>query len=79
MRTPFVIYGDLECLLEKMSTGHDNLKKSTTVVNEHTPSGYSLPTTPHSSFDTTKNKLDYYRGEDYIKEFCKVLKNMQQK
>ena len=26
-------------------------------------------------FDTTKNKFDYYRGIDCIKEFCKKLKD----
>ena len=39
MRAPFVIYADLECLLEKMSTSHNNPKKSsTTKINKHTPS-----------------------------------------
>ena len=28
----------------------------------------------HCSFDKTKNKLDYYRGEDCIKKFCKDLR-----
>ena len=60
MRAPFVIYADLECLPEKMSTCHNNPEKSsTTKINKHTPSGYSLFT--HCSFDTAENKLDYYR------------------
>ena len=43
MRTRFVIYADLECLLEKMSTCHnDPEKSSTSKVNKHTPSGYWL-------------------------------------
>ena len=34
MRAPFVIYADLECLLEKMSICHNDPKKSsTTKVN----------------------------------------------
>ena len=58
MRVPFVIYADLECLLEKMSTCHNNPKKSsTTKINKHTPAGYSLFT--HCSFDTRKIRLDY--------------------
>ena len=66
MRVPFIIYADLECLLEKMNTCHNNPEKSsTTKINKHTPSGYSLFT--HCSFDRTKNKLDYYRGKDCIK------------
>ena len=38
----------------------------------HTPSGYSLLT--HCSFDSTKNKLDCYRGQDCMEKFCKDLK-----
>ena len=43
MKLPFVIYADLGCLLEKMSTCQNNPNKSsTTKINKHTPSGYSL-------------------------------------
>ena len=53
MKVPFIIYADLESLLEKMGTCHNNPEKSsTTKINKHTPSGYSLFT--HCSFDTTK-------------------------
>ena len=63
MKVSFIIYADLECLLEKMNTCHNNPEKlSTTKINKHTPSGYSLFT--HCSFDTTKNKLDQYRGKN---------------
>ena len=56
-----------------MSTYQNNPNKSsTTEINKHVPSGYSLFT--HCSFDKTKNKLDYYRGKDYIKKFCKDLR-----
>ena len=73
MRAPFVIYADLECLLEKMSTCHNNPKKSSTIkINKYTPSGYSL--FAHCSFDTTKNKLDYYRGKNCMKNFCLGLR-----
>ena len=55
MRAPFVVYADLECLLEKMSTCHNNPEKSsTTKVNKHTPFGYLLFTC--ISFDTIENK-----------------------
>ena len=44
-----------------MSTCHSNPEKSsTTKINKHTPSGYSLFT--HCSFDDTRNNLDCYRG-----------------
>ena len=60
----------MECLLEKISTCYNNLEEpSTTEINKHAPSGYSLFT--HCSFDKTKNKLDCYRGENCMKKFCK--------
>ena len=73
MRALFIIYADSESLLEKIETCHNNPEKSsTTKINKHTPSGYSLFT--HCSFDITKNKLDYYGGEDCMKKFCLHLK-----
>ena len=72
-KAPFVIYADLECLLEKISTCYNNPEESsTTEINKHIPSGYSLFT--NCSFDERKNKLDYYRGEDCMKKFCKDLR-----
>ena len=68
-----IYYSDLESLLEKMSACHYNLEKSlTTKINKHTASGYSLFT--KCSFDATKNKLDFYRGKDCMKDFCLDLK-----
>ena len=73
MKLPFIIYADLQCLLEKMNACHNNTEKSsTTKINKHTPSGYSLLT--HCSFNTTKNKLDYYRGKNCMKNFCLDLR-----
>ena len=57
MKVSFIIYAELECLLEKMSTCHNNPEKSSaTKINKHTPSGYSMFT--QCSFDLTKDKLD---------------------
>ena len=73
IKIPFTIYADLECLLEKMSTCINNPNESsTTKINKHTPSGYSVFT--HCSFNQTKNKLDYYRGKDCMKKFSKDLR-----
>ena len=73
MKAPFTIYSNLKSLLEKMSTCHNNPKNSsTTKINKHTASGYSLFT--HCLFDATKNELDYHRGHDCMKKFCKDLK-----
>ena len=68
IKLPFVVYADLECLLEKMSTCQNNPNESsTTEINKHIASGYSLST--HCSF-----KLDHYRSKDCMKKFCKDLR-----
>ena len=73
MKVPFFIYPDLESLLEKMSTCHNNPEKlQKTKINKHQASGYSLFT--NCSFDATENKLNYYRGKDCMKNVCLDLK-----
>ena len=73
IRLPFIIIADLKCLLEKTYTCHNNPEKLSTIkINKHTPSGYSLFT--HCSFDKTKNKLNHYRGKNYMKNFCLDLR-----
>ena len=47
-------------------------ESSTTEINKHTPSGYSIFT--HCSFDQTRNKLNQYRVKDCMKKFCKDLR-----
>ena len=69
LRIPFVIYVDLECLLQKINTCSNNSEKSYTEKKaKHRPSGYSLVT--RYSFDKSKNERKYYRGEDRMKIFC---------
>ena len=73
MKVPFVIYADLECLLKKMSTCINNPNESSpTKINKHIPSGYSIFTS--CSFGESKNKLNYYRGNDCMKKFCEDLR-----
>ena len=73
MKLPFVIYADLEWLLERMSTCINNPNESsTTKINKCTPSGYSIFT--HCSFDKSKTKLNHYRGKDCMKKFSKDLR-----
>ena len=56
-----------------MNTCHNNPEKSsTTKINNHTPSSYSLFT--QFSFDKLKKKLDYYRGNNCMKNFCLDLR-----
>ena len=73
MKLLFVIYADLECLLEKMSTCINNPNESSTSkINKHVPLGYSIFT--HCSLDESKNKLNYYRKDDCMNKFCKDLR-----
>ena len=73
MKAPFIIYADLESLLEKLNTCHNNPEKSsTTKINKHTPSDYSLFT--HCSFDETKNMLNHDRIENCMKNICADLR-----
>ena len=74
MKAPFIIYADMESLLEKKkSICHNNPNKlSKTKINKHTPSG-CLMFTP-CPFDNAKNSLNHYRVQDRIKMFCKDLK-----
>ena len=54
IKLPCDVYADLECLLEKMSTCQNNPNESsTTEINKHLPSGYSIFT--HCSFNRAKN------------------------
>ena len=69
IKLPFVIYADLECLLEKISACQNNPNKSSTAkINKHTPSGYPLFT--HCSFDESKNM----KKKNFMKKFCKDLR-----
>ena len=57
----------------KMHSCQNNSKKSyTEKIYMNILSGYSLFT--QYSFDATKNKHDWYRGQDCTKSFCKDLK-----
>ena len=76
MKFPFIIYADLESLLEKISTCHNNTKKSsTTKINKHTASGYSLFT--YFSFNNTKKNVILY--QNFMKKICKDLKKHAEK
>ena len=73
MRAPFVIYADLESLLNKMDTCTNGPNKSsTTKKKKHEMCGYSLIT--HCSFDEKNNTKDYYRVKDCLRKFFQDLK-----
>ena len=77
-KAPFIIYADLECLLEKINTCHNNPEKSsTTKINKHKPSDYSLFT--YCSFDETKDKLSHDRSKNCMKNFSLDLEKHAKK
>ena len=72
-KTPFIIYADLKCLIKKTDGCKNNPEISlTTNVNEHILSGFSMSTI--SSLKSIVNKHDIYRGKDFTKKFCKLLR-----
>ena len=61
MKVLFIIYGNLESLLEKISTCYNSPKKpSATKINKHTPSGYLLFTKRVYKDFNNKNIGDYH-------------------
>ena len=67
-KVPFIIYADLECLIEKIDRCKNNPENScTTKVGEHVPSGFSMSTI--FSFRGLENKHDVYKGTIVWKSF----------
>ena len=78
LKVSFIIYADLECLLQKINTCQNNPEKSYTEKKAtHRPSSCSLVTC--CTFDKSKTECNYYRGEDCMKMFCKDLKDQAMK
>ena len=65
-KAPFIIYADLECFTFHVKMFYFSYTEKNT---KHTPSGYSIFTS--CSFDLTKTKIDCYKGEDCMENFCK--------
>ena len=73
LKTPFVIYADLECLLIKQKSCQNKPNVSYTKRKAiHEPCSYALNLV--CSFDSKQNKRSFYRGKDCIKRFCSDLK-----
>ena len=65
-------YADTESLFTKIDTCYNFPENSSTAkITKHPAFSYSLIT--HCSFDSNKNKHDYYRGEDCKKIVWKDL------
>ena len=72
MKIQFTIYAEMESLLRIINICYnDPEKSSTTKINGHAPSGFSLFT--YCSFNIAKNKHSCI-GKDYIKFFSKDLR-----
>ena len=71
-QAPFVIYPDLECLIEKIAGCKYNPENpSTTKVGKLIASAFPMSTI--SSFKSIESKHNVYRGKDCMKKFCKSL------
>ena len=56
-KAPFIIYADLECIIEKIDGCKSNQENSSTIkVSTHIPSGFSMSTI--SSFRSIESKHD---------------------
>ena len=75
LKTPVVIYTDLEHLLLKQLLCQNNPNESYLERKAiYEPCGYSLSLV--SLFDSKQNKRSFYRGKDCIKRFCSDLKEL---
>ena len=64
----FIIYADLECLIEKIDGGKNNLANaSATKVHGHIPSDFLISTI--LLFKSTQNKHDAWRDKECMKNF----------
>ena len=73
-KAPFIIYVDLEYIIEKTDGCENNPENSsTTKVSKYIPSGFSMSTI--SSFRSIENKHDVYRGKDCMKSFCEFFRD----
>ena len=68
VQAPFIIYADLECIIEKTDGCKNNPENSSTAkVNEHIPSGFSMSTI--SFFRSIENKQIFAEVKTVGKRF----------
>ncbi|KAK5646714.1 hypothetical protein RI129_005178 [Pyrocoelia pectoralis] len=72
-KVPFVIYADLESILEKFSRAGDE-GSNTRVCEKHVP--FSIAYYLKCSYDDSLSKFQLYRGEDCITWFVNELLNL---
>ena len=72
-KAPFIIYVDLECMIEKIDGCKNNPENSSTKKGgKHIPSGFSMFTI--LPFKYIENKHDVYKGKGCMKKFCEYLR-----
>ena len=72
-KAPFIIYADLECVIEKIGESENILENSsTTKVSKLIQSGFPMSTI--FSFRSVENKHDLYRGKYCMIKFCESLR-----
>ena len=72
-KAPFIIYADLECIIEKIDGCRNNPENSfATTVSKHIPSGFSMSII--SSCKSIENKHNAYRRKDCMKTFYEYLR-----
>ena len=70
---PFIIYGDLERLVEKIDGCKNNPENSfKTIVGKYILSGLLMST--KLLFKDIQKKYDVYRGKNCMKKFCETLR-----
>ena len=70
-KAPFIIFADLECILENIDGCKNNPENSLGFIF-HIPLGFSMST--RSSFRSIENKDDVFRGKGCMKKFCKFFR-----
>ena len=79
-KAPFIIYADLECIIEKIDRCKNNPENSsTTKVIDHILSSFSISTISFRyqyqySFRSIEKKHDVYRCKNCMKRFCEYLR-----
>ena len=77
-KAPFILYANLQCLMEKIDGCKNNPEiLSTTKISEYIPSGFSMSAI--SSFRSIENKHDVYRVKGWMKRFRESLRECAMK
>ena len=75
LKAPFIVYADLECLLEKVQSCQNDIENSyTEKKTKYKPSGYTWCSI--CSFNDIKNKSYFYGEKNCTEKFCKDLKEL---